>query len=164
MVTLTLILHGGAATFPLHNRICYFIFPLCKINHVNVPSMMLCYTLINCGLPGGNATQCLCCVLFSSQEVLPKIHEEKHYPCALVGTWNTWYGEQDQAGRRWQHNPVYTLCLQLFFLWNHLPCVQHSSAVSNKCALLVCFVLGWTAERSSLQFCLVVVVFTFSRW
>ncbi|PKU34834.1 hypothetical protein llap_14862 [Limosa lapponica baueri] len=31
------------------------------------------------------------------QEVLPKIHEEKHYPCALVGTWNTWYGEQDQA-------------------------------------------------------------------
>lgn len=34
------------------------------------------------------------------QEVLPKIHEEKHYPCALVGTWNTWYGEQDQAGRR----------------------------------------------------------------
>uniref|UniRef100_A0A8C5WZM4 Uncharacterized protein n=1 Tax=Malurus cyaneus samueli TaxID=2593467 RepID=A0A8C5WZM4_9PASS len=33
-------------------------------------------------------------------KVLPKIHEEKHYPCALVGTWNTWYGEQDQAGRR----------------------------------------------------------------
>uniref|UniRef100_A0A8C6CY58 Nipsnap homolog 2 n=1 Tax=Moschus moschiferus TaxID=68415 RepID=A0A8C6CY58_MOSMO len=23
------------------------------------------------------------------QEVLPKIHEDKHYPCTLVGTWNT---------------------------------------------------------------------------
>uniref|UniRef100_A0A8C0X9S0 Uncharacterized protein n=1 Tax=Castor canadensis TaxID=51338 RepID=A0A8C0X9S0_CASCN len=34
------------------------------------------------------------------QEVLPKIHEDKHYPCTLVGTWNTWYGEQDQAGRK----------------------------------------------------------------
>ena len=31
------------------------------------------------------------------QEVLPKIHEDKHYPCTLVGTWNTWYGEQDQT-------------------------------------------------------------------
>ena len=31
------------------------------------------------------------------QEVLPKIHEDKHYPCALVGTWTTWYGEQDQT-------------------------------------------------------------------
>ncbi|EGW12702.1 Protein NipSnap-like 2 [Cricetulus griseus] len=34
------------------------------------------------------------------QEVLPKIHEGKQYPCTLVGTWNTWYGEQDQAGRK----------------------------------------------------------------
>lgn len=42
-----------------------------------------------------------CHCLFSlSQEVLPKIHEDKQYPCTLVGTWNTWYGEQDQAGRK----------------------------------------------------------------
>uniref|UniRef100_A0A8B9XI18 Uncharacterized protein n=1 Tax=Bos mutus grunniens TaxID=30521 RepID=A0A8B9XI18_BOSMU len=33
------------------------------------------------------------------QEMLPQIHEDKHYPCTLVGTWNTWYGEQDQAVR-----------------------------------------------------------------
>lgn len=46
---------------------------------------------------------CLISVAVSSllsQEVLPKIHEDKHYPCTLVGTWNTWYGEQDQAGRK----------------------------------------------------------------
>lgn len=34
-----------------------------------------------------------------SEEVLPSIHADKYYPCELVGTWNTWYGEQDQAGR-----------------------------------------------------------------
>ncbi|KAI4884316.1 hypothetical protein NFI96_006508, partial [Prochilodus magdalenae] len=33
------------------------------------------------------------------EDVLPSIHAEKYYPCELVGTWNTWYGEQDQAGR-----------------------------------------------------------------
>ncbi|XP_010073163.1 PREDICTED: protein NipSnap homolog 2 [Pterocles gutturalis] len=41
------------------------------------------------------------------QEVLPKIHEEKHYPCALVGTWNTWYGEQDQAVHLWRYEGGY---------------------------------------------------------
>lgn len=34
-----------------------------------------------------------------SEDVLPSIHADKYYPCELVGTWNTWYGEQDQAGR-----------------------------------------------------------------
>uniref|UniRef100_A0A3Q2NYH3 Nipsnap homolog 2 n=1 Tax=Fundulus heteroclitus TaxID=8078 RepID=A0A3Q2NYH3_FUNHE len=33
------------------------------------------------------------------EDVLPSIHADKYYPCELVGTWNTWYGEQDQAGR-----------------------------------------------------------------
>lgn len=37
--------------------------------------------------------------IFHSEEVLPSIHADKYYPCELVGTWNTWYGEQDQAGR-----------------------------------------------------------------
>uniref|UniRef100_A0A4X2KBI1 Nipsnap homolog 2 n=1 Tax=Vombatus ursinus TaxID=29139 RepID=A0A4X2KBI1_VOMUR len=41
------------------------------------------------------------------QEVLPKIHEEKHYPCTLVGTWNTWYGEQDQAVHLWRYEGGY---------------------------------------------------------
>ncbi|XP_040092578.1 protein NipSnap homolog 2-like [Oryx dammah] len=31
------------------------------------------------------------------QELLPKLHEDKHYPSTLVGAWNTWYGKQDQA-------------------------------------------------------------------
>lgn len=33
-----------------------------------------------------------------SEDVLPSIHADPEYPCELVGTWNTWYGEQDQAG------------------------------------------------------------------
>nr|XP_027804503.1 protein NipSnap homolog 2 [Marmota flaviventris] len=41
------------------------------------------------------------------QEVLPKIHEDAHYPCALVGTWNTWYGEQDQAVHLWRYEGGY---------------------------------------------------------
>lgn len=35
---------------------------------------------------------------FFSEDVLPSIHADPEYPCELVGTWNTWYGEQDQAG------------------------------------------------------------------
>ncbi|CAB1315770.1 unnamed protein product, partial [Coregonus sp. 'balchen'] len=33
------------------------------------------------------------------EEVLPSINADSHYPCELLGTWNTWYGEQDQAGK-----------------------------------------------------------------
>uniref|UniRef100_A0A8C9MJ44 Nipsnap homolog 1 n=1 Tax=Serinus canaria TaxID=9135 RepID=A0A8C9MJ44_SERCA len=33
-----------------------------------------------------------------TEEVLPKLHSDPDYPCDLVGNWNTWYGEQDQAG------------------------------------------------------------------
>lgn len=39
---------------------------------------------------------CVCFVF--SEDVLPSIHADPEYPCELVGTWNTWYGEQDQAG------------------------------------------------------------------
>ena len=38
-------------------------------------------------------------LIHHSEDVLPSIHADKYYPCELVGTWNTWYGEQDQAGR-----------------------------------------------------------------
>lgn len=41
-------------------------------------------------------------VVSHSEDVLPSIHADKYYPCELVGTWNTWYGEQDQAGRTLQ--------------------------------------------------------------
>ncbi|KAG1935438.1 protein NipSnap [Pimephales promelas] len=40
-------------------------------------------------------------------EVLPAIHDDKHYPCELVGTWNTWYGEQDQAVHLWRYRGGY---------------------------------------------------------
>lgn len=34
--------------------------------------------------------------------MLPKLHSDPDYPCDLVGNWNTWYGEQDQAGEAGQ--------------------------------------------------------------
>ncbi|KAF6278222.1 nipsnap-like protein 1 [Rhinolophus ferrumequinum] len=34
-----------------------------------------------------------------TEAVLPKLHLDEDYPCSLVGNWNTWYGEQDQAGQ-----------------------------------------------------------------
>uniref|UniRef100_A0A3B4A5U2 Uncharacterized protein n=1 Tax=Periophthalmus magnuspinnatus TaxID=409849 RepID=A0A3B4A5U2_9GOBI len=42
------------------------------------------------------------------EEVLPSIHANPEYPCELVGTWNTWYGEQDQAGNH--ENVSASLC------------------------------------------------------
>ncbi|XP_058020493.1 protein NipSnap homolog 2 isoform X1 [Ahaetulla prasina] len=41
------------------------------------------------------------------EKVLPKVHEGKEYPCTLVGTWNTWYGEQDQAVHLWRYEGGY---------------------------------------------------------
>ncbi|XP_028662664.1 protein NipSnap homolog 2 [Erpetoichthys calabaricus] len=35
--------------------------------------------------------------------ILPAIHADKDYPCELVGTWNTWYGDQDQAVHLWKY-------------------------------------------------------------
>ncbi|XP_054610442.1 protein NipSnap homolog 2-like isoform X2 [Dunckerocampus dactyliophorus] len=39
--------------------------------------------------------------------VLPSIHADPEYPCELVGTWNTWYGEQDQAVHLWRYRGGY---------------------------------------------------------
>ncbi|XP_008425641.1 protein NipSnap homolog 2 [Poecilia reticulata] len=41
------------------------------------------------------------------EEVLPSIHADPEYPCELVGTWNTWYGEQDQAVHLWRYRGGY---------------------------------------------------------
>ncbi|CAB1348931.1 unnamed protein product [Coregonus sp. 'balchen'] len=41
------------------------------------------------------------------EETLPSIHNDKYYPCELVGTWNTWYGEQDQAVHMWRYRGGY---------------------------------------------------------
>ncbi|XP_074536347.1 protein NipSnap homolog 2 [Halichoeres trimaculatus] len=42
-----------------------------------------------------------------NEDVLPSIHADKFYPCELVGTWNTWYGEQDQAVHLWRYRGGY---------------------------------------------------------
>uniref|UniRef100_A0A673XW33 NIPSNAP domain-containing protein n=1 Tax=Salmo trutta TaxID=8032 RepID=A0A673XW33_SALTR len=41
------------------------------------------------------------------EEVLPSINADSHYPCELIGTWNTWYGEQDQAVHLWRYRGGY---------------------------------------------------------
>ncbi|NP_001290996.1 protein NipSnap homolog 2-like [Esox lucius] len=41
------------------------------------------------------------------EEVLPSINTDAHYPCELIGTWNTWYGEQDQAVHLWRYRGGY---------------------------------------------------------
>uniref|UniRef100_A0A3Q2Q4Y0 Nipsnap homolog 2 n=1 Tax=Fundulus heteroclitus TaxID=8078 RepID=A0A3Q2Q4Y0_FUNHE len=41
------------------------------------------------------------------ETVLPSIHADPEYPCELVGTWNTWYGEQDQAVHLWRYRGGY---------------------------------------------------------
>lgn len=33
-------------------------------------------------------------------EVQKRLHDDQDYPCEVVGSWNTWYGEQDQAGKQ----------------------------------------------------------------
>lgn len=42
---------------------------------------------------------CISSFYIFSEDILHSIHEDPEYPCELVGTWNTWYGEQDQAGK-----------------------------------------------------------------
>lgn len=51
-----------------------------------------------------------------SEDVLPSIHADKYYPCELVGTWNTWYGEQDQAGRITNINTQASSLSQLYVI------------------------------------------------
>lgn len=36
---------------------------------------------------------------FLRAEVQNRLHQDQDYPCEVVGSWNTWYGEQDQAGK-----------------------------------------------------------------
>ncbi|CAL8249023.1 unnamed protein product [Merluccius merluccius] len=47
-------------------------------------------------------------------EVQSKLHGDPDYPCEVVGSWNTWYGEQDQAVHLWRYRggyPSLTECL-----------------------------------------------------
>uniref|UniRef100_A0A6Q2YZB0 NIPSNAP domain-containing protein n=1 Tax=Esox lucius TaxID=8010 RepID=A0A6Q2YZB0_ESOLU len=47
-------------------------------------------------------------------EVQRKLHLDQDYPCEVVGSWNTWYGDQDQAVHLWRYTggyPALTECL-----------------------------------------------------
>uniref|UniRef100_A0A672YJC8 Nipsnap homolog 1 (C. elegans) n=1 Tax=Sphaeramia orbicularis TaxID=375764 RepID=A0A672YJC8_9TELE len=47
-------------------------------------------------------------------EVQSQLHQDQDYPCELIGSWNTWYGEQDQAVHLWRYRggyPALTECL-----------------------------------------------------
>ncbi|KAI4871384.1 hypothetical protein NFI96_026854, partial [Prochilodus magdalenae] len=49
-----------------------------------------------------------------STEVHKELHNATDYPCELVGSWNAWYGEQDQAVHLWRYYggyPALTECL-----------------------------------------------------
>ncbi|CAN9512950.1 unnamed protein product [Ophioblennius macclurei] len=48
-------------------------------------------------------------------EVQKKLSQDPDYPCEVVGSWNTWYGDQDQAVHLWRYRggyPALTECLQ----------------------------------------------------
>uniref|UniRef100_A0A8B9ZCL8 Nipsnap homolog 1 n=1 Tax=Anas platyrhynchos TaxID=8839 RepID=A0A8B9ZCL8_ANAPL len=51
--------------------------------------------------------ECLDAYNSLTEEVLPKLHLDADYPCDLVGNWNTWYGEQDQAVHLWRFSGGY---------------------------------------------------------
>ncbi|XP_061674142.1 protein NipSnap homolog 1 isoform X4 [Syngnathoides biaculeatus] len=47
-------------------------------------------------------------------EVQKRLHQDEDYPCEVIGSWNTWYGEQDQAVHLWRDRggyPALTECL-----------------------------------------------------
>uniref|UniRef100_A0A8C1P7U8 Nipsnap homolog 1 (C. elegans) n=1 Tax=Cyprinus carpio TaxID=7962 RepID=A0A8C1P7U8_CYPCA len=48
-------------------------------------------------------------------EVQRELHRDADYPCEVIGSWNTWYGEQDQAVHLWRYSggyPALTECLR----------------------------------------------------
>uniref|UniRef100_A0A8C2GAW8 Nipsnap homolog 1 (C. elegans) n=2 Tax=Cyprinus carpio TaxID=7962 RepID=A0A8C2GAW8_CYPCA len=50
-----------------------------------------------------------------SDEVQRELHRDADYPCEVIGSWNTWYGEQDQAVHLWRYSggyPALTECLR----------------------------------------------------
>lgn len=53
---------------------------------------------------------------FLRAEVQNKLHQDKDYPCEVVGSWTTWYGEQDQAGKQKGRQKIPLLHKQHHFL------------------------------------------------
>uniref|UniRef100_H3A787 Nipsnap homolog 1 n=1 Tax=Latimeria chalumnae TaxID=7897 RepID=H3A787_LATCH len=57
--------------------------------------------------------ECLDAYNSLAEEVLiPTLHSDKDYPCDLVGSWNTWYGEQDQAVHLWRFSGGYPALME----------------------------------------------------
>ncbi|KAM6377423.1 protein NipSnap homolog 1 isoform 2-T2 [Pluvialis apricaria] len=56
--------------------------------------------------------ECLDAYNSLTEEVLPKLHSDADYPCDLVGNWNTWYGEQDQAVHLWRFSGGYPALME----------------------------------------------------
>jgi len=50
-------------------------------------------------------------------EVQKELHRDADYPCEVVGSWNTWYGEQDQAG---EMKKYFAFSIAGTKLWNSL--------------------------------------------
>lgn len=51
--------------------------------------------------------ECLDAYNTLSEQMLKKLHDDSDYPCEIVGSWNTWYGEQDQAVHLWRFSGGY---------------------------------------------------------
>lgn len=69
-------------------------------------------------------------VIHHSEDLLPSIHADKYYPCELVGTWNTWYGEQDQAGKIISINTWTSLLIVRHVLMSRVS-ISHSPHCTN---------------------------------
>ncbi|KAJ8263409.1 hypothetical protein COCON_G00158660 [Conger conger] len=57
---------------------------------------------------------CLAAYNSLTAEEQTRLHFDEDYPCEVIGSWNTWYGEQDQAVHLWRYSggyPALTECL-----------------------------------------------------
>lgn len=102
---------------------------------------------------GLNVIQWKCFLIHHSEDVLPSIHADKYYPCELVGTWNTWYGEQDQAGRITNIDIQTSAVQQVFYIHKSagmLYCMYTLMYSSNQYISVI--VVQWTSELLAWQY------------
>lgn len=66
-----------------------------------------------------------------SEDVLPSIHADPEYPCELVGTWNTWYGEQDQAGKSPEACGIGHISKRLACIWPKKRTLHSLKSIKN---------------------------------
>ncbi|XP_028680457.2 protein NipSnap homolog 1 [Erpetoichthys calabaricus] len=56
--------------------------------------------------------ECLDAYNSLSAEVQQRLHRAEDYPCEILGSWNTWYGEQDQAVHLWRYSGGYPALME----------------------------------------------------